>query len=75
MPVGVDKNRITAALVDSVYPGDESGCLIRLVTDADGVGLAGNAEVGNVDIEIADGEMLTGDITQCNVVAARSNSI
>jgi hypothetical protein len=59
LAISVNKNRVTAALVHSIYPGNESRCLIRLITDADGVGLASDALVANIDIVIACGEIVT----------------
>jgi hypothetical protein len=56
---GVDENRITAALIDSVYPGHKSGDLINLVADADGVGIGTNTCIANIDIVIARGEVGT----------------
>ena len=70
LPVSVDEHRITAALVDSVYACNKSGGLICLVADADGVGLARNTLVANIDVVTARSEILTRPEAQCNVVAA-----
>jgi hypothetical protein len=42
LAVGVNEHWTAAALVYSIYPGDEGRCLIRLIPDADGVGLSSN---------------------------------
>jgi hypothetical protein len=71
LAVTVDENRITAALVHSVYPGDERCGLICLVADANGVGLGRNTQVADIDIVIARGEISTGSWAQGDVAAAR----
>jgi hypothetical protein len=53
LAVSVDENRITAALIDSVYSSDEGCCLICWVADADVVGFASNPSVANIDIVAA----------------------
>src|ERR1019366_6907485 len=42
LSVSVDENRITAALIDSVYSSDEGCCLRAGLPDADRIGLARN---------------------------------
>jgi hypothetical protein len=68
LAVSVDENRITAALIDSVYSSDESGCLY--VADADGARFASNTCVADVDIVIARGQRAAGVHTGCNIVGA-----
>jgi hypothetical protein len=70
LAVSVDKNRITAALVDSVYPDDKRGGLRGWVANADGVGLASNTSVADIDIVIARRKIPPGSTAQGNVVVA-----
>jgi hypothetical protein len=77
LTVSVNENRATAALVHSIYPGDEDRCLRSWRTDADGVGLASNiggkteeGRVTDVDIIIARGEIPTGGKTHCDIIEA-----
>jgi hypothetical protein len=67
LAVSIDENRVTAALVHSIYPGDEGGCLT--LTDADGVGLIGNTAVADINVVIAR-ELVTSANTYCDVVVA-----
>ena len=66
LAVSVNENWITAALIDSVYPGDEGGRLRSIAcvaSDADGVGLARNTNIADIDIVIACGEIDAGVVT------------
>ena len=69
LAVGVDENRIAAALVDSVYAGDVGVGLIS-VANANGVCLACNPIVANIDIVIARSEVGTGVRSEADVIAA-----
>jgi hypothetical protein len=64
LAVSVDKNWITAALVNSVYTSNKGGCVggvqeafcVRdrdLRADADGIGLDCNAWIADINIVIA----------------------
>src|SRR5436190_20635712 len=50
LAVSVDENRLTAALGDPIYPGDEGGRLRSkacVASNADGVGLARNTHIAD----------------------------
>ena len=66
----VNENRITAALVCSVYAGDESGGLRSWVA-ADGGLLTSNTCVADVDVVISRGEIESSAVA-LNVIAAGS---
>ena len=55
---------------DTTNPRDERICLRAARADADGVRLASDAGVADIDIIIARGEIYTGLIPQSDVVAA-----
>ena len=71
LAISVNENRVAAALVHSVYPGDEGFCLIRLISDPDGVGFVSNTlAVADVDIVIARGEKEARARTHCDIMVA-----
>jgi hypothetical protein len=57
LAVSIDENRITAALVNSVYASDERSRVGSRRADANGVGLGRNTLVANIDIVISRGEI------------------
>jgi hypothetical protein len=64
------KSGFTFSTSSAIDAGDKRTGLRPLRADADPVRIARNASVGNVDIVIARGEILTGRIAHCDVVAA-----
>src|SRR5207302_370814 len=65
LAVSVDENRSTAALVDSVYAGDEGGRLRSkacVASNADSVGLTSNTLVAHINIVVACSDIDTGDV-------------
>jgi hypothetical protein len=68
LAVSINKNRVTTALVHSIYPGDVS-CRLS-AADADGVGLTGDTAVSNVDVVIACSEIVACITAQCGVSTA-----
>jgi hypothetical protein len=71
LAISVNENRVAATLVHSVYPGDEGFCLIRLISDPDGVGFVSNTlAVADVDIVIARGEKEARARTHCDIMVA-----
>src|SRR5437660_3295014 len=53
----------------SADASDKSGAVHSCRADTDGVGLISNPSVAYVDIVVADGEICTGSIAQCDVAA------
>ena len=76
---GCRRAEMTTAIYDNCYtcwngcPTDASdvgGSLGSLLTDADGLRLASNTAITNVDVVNTCGEICTGCIAHCNVEAA-----
>jgi hypothetical protein len=67
LAVGVDEDRITAALIDSVYPGHEGCCLSSNSADADGLAFTRNALVADVDVTVAGGKIEAGIRADCDI--------
>ena len=63
------------ATVDPTNAGDIGVGLSSCGADANGVGLASNAQVANIDIVAAGGENKTGAKAQCNVTSANRIAI
>jgi hypothetical protein len=70
LAVSINENRVTAALIDAVYPRDVSCRLCSIRADADGVGLSSETGVSDVDVVIAGGEIYSTVSTYCDVGAA-----
>src|SRR5439155_25621345 len=79
--VCIYENRDASRGCGSVYAGDVGGGVggVRKavyvrerdhVADADGIGLSVNTWARNIDVVSAGGEILTGDITHCDVLIA-----
>jgi hypothetical protein len=73
LTVSVNENWVTAALVHSIYPGDEGRCLT--LTDADDVGLVTRTTGADVDVVIASLDRISTAKTQCNVGVTSSVAI
>jgi len=70
LAISVNENWTAAALVHSIYPCDEGRCLIRLIPDTDGAGLASNPSVADINIVVARGKSTPCARAQCGVQAA-----
>ena len=75
LAVRVDEDWVTAALINTVYSGDESAGLgsidlARVAADADGVVVASNTYIANIDVISARGEVITSTIAQAGVFVA-----
>ena len=69
--VGIDNHSHASGHGHSTDAGNISVCVCSLwVADADGVGLARNPKVADIDIVITRREICTGATTQCDVAAA-----
>jgi hypothetical protein len=53
LTVLIDEDRITAALVDSVYSGNKGEGVMRWISDADRVAVSRDARAADVDVVAA----------------------
>jgi len=70
LAAGIYANCLPPANRNAANAGDESSALGSLHAYADGVGLASDAIVANIDITIARREVLVGSNAQCDVKVA-----
>ena len=69
MTVSVNQNGNTSGNGLSTNPGNKGRLLNSYLTDADGLRLASNTVITNIDVVNTCGEISTGSIAHCDVEA------
>jgi hypothetical protein len=68
LAVSVNENRVTAALIDAIYPRDVSCRLCSIRADANGVGLASDTVIADIDIVVARSEIVASIVAYRDVI-------